>query len=109
MAAKWLSLLSGIALFDLLAIAKVVSNLFEIQSLEGAALAEKRTFLIIQTSYWGAIKIACILLFGIILVKGSHLPSGIPTTGLITGIATFVVVPLVGGIGWYLREARIMS
>lgn len=102
----WMFRLSFISLLDLLAIAKVIFYVFEIQRAteEGPSSAIKRKFSIIRTSYWGAIKIVCILICGTILVKGSHLSGGIPPVGLVTGISTLVVVPLVGGLAWYFTR-----
>jgi hypothetical protein len=94
----WMLRLSILSVVDLLAMAKVFFYLFELQRPQEPG---KRIFSIIRTSYWGAIKIVCILICGIILVKGSHLPAGIPVVGLITGISTLVIVPLVGGVAWH--------
>jgi hypothetical protein len=97
----WMLRLAFLSLLDLLAIAKVFYYVFELQRPEAG---QKRIFSVIRTSYWGAIKIACILICGTILVKGSHLSAGIPPVGLVTGISTLVVVPLVGGLVWYFAQ-----
>jgi hypothetical protein len=69
-----------------------------------AAAPQKRVFLIIQASYWLAIKIVCVLFFGTLLFRGKSLYAH-GATGVILGISTLFVVPLVGGIGWYLQKA----
>jgi hypothetical protein len=97
----WMLRLAFISLLDLLAIAKVFYYVFELQRDQDPG---KRIFSVIRTSYWGALKIACILICGTILVKGSHLPAGIPVVGLVTGISTLVIVPLVGGAVWYFTH-----
>jgi hypothetical protein len=97
----WMLRLAFISMMDLLAIAKVFYYVFELQRPQEPG---KRIFSVIRTSYWGAIKIACILICGTILVKGSHLPLGIPVVGLLTGISTLVIVPLAGGVVWYFTQ-----
>ncbi len=97
----WMLRLSFLSMIDLLAIAKVFYYAFELQRPQEPG---KRIFSVIRTSYWGAIKIACIVICGTILVKGSHLPAGIPVVGLITGISTLVFVPLLGGLVWYFTQ-----
>jgi hypothetical protein len=97
----WMLRLAFISLLDLLAIAKVFYYVFELQRDQDPG---KRIFSVIRTSYWGALKIACIVICGTILVKGSHLPAGIPVVGLMTGISTLVIVPLAGGVVWYLTQ-----
>lgn len=99
----WMLRLSFISMLDLLAIAKVFYYLFELQRDQEPG---KRIFSVIRTSYWGALKIACIVICGTILVKGSHLPAGIPVVGLVLGISTLVIVPLLGGAVWYLTQKR---
>jgi hypothetical protein len=100
-ALTWMLRLWLISMVDLLAIAKVIYYVFELQRPQEP---QKRIFSVIHTSYWGAIKIACILICGTILVKGSHLPAGIPSVGLVSGISTLVVVPLAGGLVWYFTQ-----
>lgn len=97
----WMLRLAFISLLDLLAIAKVIYYVFELQRDQDQG---KRIFSVIRTSYWGALKIVCIVICGTILVKGSHLPTGIPVVGLMTGISTLVIVPLVGGVAWYFTH-----
>lgn len=67
----------------------------------------------IKASTWGALKLACLLLFGVILYKGSQGSSrghlghdAIPTVGLMTGVGTLFVVPLIGGLIWNLKNSK---
>lgn len=83
-----------ISTLDFLASFRLVTHLLGFAS--GAA---NRASLALRASYWATIKIACLLLFGLILVK-SH---SLPVIGLFLGSSTLLIVPLLGGILWYCR------
>ena len=84
-----------LCLFDLFALMKTIVGALKLMS----ATLENRGPLLIQTSFWGMIKIACLGIFTVILIKGQ----AIPTLALLLGVGTLVVVPLVGGYWWSLR------
>lgn len=96
-ALQWMSVFTLISLMDLVASSRLVTHLLSLAS--GAA---NRTFSAIRASYWAAIKIACLLLFGITLLKGHFLP----LISLLLGGSTLLVVPLFGGILWYCMGNR---
>src|SRR5690348_8631334 len=101
LALRWMLGLSLLCLLDLLAIAKTIHHLFMTVGSENGSNGQEthpnRFFSAIRASYWGAIKIACFLLFGATLLMGRALPAGIPVAALVTGISTLAIVPLLGG------------
>jgi hypothetical protein len=111
-ALTWMGILSGICLLDLYALIQALSALFALMALsssEGSSPSirppQSPIFLVIRTSYWGGIKLVCLIFLGTLLARGAS-PSGIPTVGLITGVSTLVVVPLLGGLLWHLQHHR---
>jgi hypothetical protein len=98
---RWMAELWALCLIDLYALAKAVGAALSLVSATG----EKRGALIIQASYWGMIKLACLGILGAILLRGST----IPTTGLLMGSATLVVIPLIGGYWWSQKVLRHAS
>lgn len=98
-ALTWFAILGGICLLDLFALAQALAGLFDLMQ-DGSS---KPIFLIIRTSYWGGIKLVCVIFLGFLMVRGSSVAgsSGIPTVGLLTGVSTLVVVPLLGFLFWF--------
>lgn len=100
-ALRWMLQFSLLCLLDLLAIAKTFANVLQ-----------SRNFSLIRASYWGAIKIACFLLFGAFLWQVRSLSAGslgaspVPMNGVITGVSTLMIVPLLGGLIWHVLHAR---
>lgn len=88
-----LALLSAL---DLLALAKVVERVLGF----AAATSEKRGPALVQTFFWGALKLACLGIFILVLSKGVRFAA----SSLILGLGTLVVVPLVGGYFWSRRD-----
>ena len=101
-ALRWMLGLSLLCLLDLVAIAKTIHHLF----MTVDETHPNRFFSAIRASYWGAIKIACFLLFGATLLMGRALPAGIPVPALVTGVSTLAIVPLFGGLVWYLLNQK---
>jgi hypothetical protein len=95
---RWMLGLSLLCLLDLLATAKTFANVLQ-----------KRSFSLIRASYWGAIKIACFLLFGALLWKAGSLPARVPVNGLIIGVSTLMIVPLIGGLIWNALRTRFVE
>ncbi|MDR3607486.1 MAG: hypothetical protein P4M08_08905 [Oligoflexia bacterium] len=93
----WLCILFGLSILDLFALAQALSGLFDLMRNE----SEKPIFLVFRTSYWASIKLVCLIFLGFLMARGSS-SSGIPTPGLLTGISTLMVVPLLGGVFWQL-------
>ena len=89
---SWIFVLWGFSILDLFAIASLFKAVYALSTAE----PEKRGAHVINASVWGMIKLACLGLFGFLLLRGH----AIPTRELLLGIATMVVVPLVGGFWW---------
>jgi hypothetical protein len=90
----WLAVIWAVALVDLLALAKLIQAVFAL-----AGGGDWSPMPAIQTFYWGLIKLACLGLFGAILLRDA----AVPASGLLLGLATLFVVPIVGGFIWGQR------
>lgn len=88
----WFFYLYALALVDLYALARLFQYGIGvmIQSIE------KRPALIVRAFTWGAVKLACLGIFGLTLLHGDR----IPVSALLMGLGTLVVVPLFGGLLW---------
>jgi uncharacterized membrane protein len=93
-------LFTGICLLDLWTLGKLFSALFPL-----VTGGEKLGFNAIQAFYWGTLKLACVGILIILLVKGESIPGGIPRVGMLVGLGTLIGVPLLGGIFWNLSES----
>jgi hypothetical protein len=91
-ALRWLVVLFGVSIADLYSIARLVGTVLELI----VTAPEKRLPGLIQASYWGILKLACLGIFSVLVFKGHD----IPVTALLTGVGTMVFVPLVGGFWW---------
>jgi hypothetical protein len=98
-AVVWFAVLGGICLLDLFALAQALAGLFDLMQGESENPTRSPLFLVIRTSYWGAIKLVCVIFLGFLMVKGAR-GSRIPTVGLLTGVSTLVAVPILGFIFW---------
>jgi hypothetical protein len=109
-AMTWLGLLAGICLLDLYALSQALSGLFDLMRSD----AGKPLFLVIRTSYWGGIKLVCVIFLGFLMKSGTSgtsgaqasSGSGIPSVGLLTGVSTLVAVPLLGFVLLMSLEKR---
>jgi hypothetical protein len=90
-ALEWFGIFYAVSVADLYSIARVVGCILELM---GAT--EKRIPGLIQASYWGILKLACLGIFTVLVFKGHE----IPVTALLMGVGTMVFVPLVGGYWW---------
>lgn len=91
----WFFGLWALSLLDLVALGKTVQGLIAIAGGAGENLPAYT----IHTFSWGLIKLVCLGIFALVVIKGSP----IPTAGLLVGMGTLVVVPLVGGLLWSQR------
>ena len=102
-ALRWFLMLAALALFDLFALSRAVRA---VSRLAGAGAAQpNREALAIQALVWGSIKIACLGLFGWVLLMGGTRPASIPIESLLPGLGTLIAVPLAGGLWWSQRHA----
>lgn len=85
----------ALSVLDLVALTRFLSVIFKWMSPD----AEKRPLFLIQAMFWGLIKVVCLGLFFITLLKGQK----IPMHGLLLGMGTLGVVPVVGGFIWSQR------
>jgi hypothetical protein len=88
----WLGVFFGVSMADLYSIARLVGTVLELM----ATPPEKLLPGLIQASYWGILKLACLGIFSVLVFKGHD----IPVTALLSGVGTMVFVPLVGGYWW---------
>jgi len=94
----WLVVLWFLSVADLAAMTFAFRAVFGIMN----DAPEKRAAYVLNASVWGAIKLACVLLFGIVLFKGQNIPS----RELLLGMGTMVAVPLAGGFWWSQRALQ---
>lgn len=97
-AVAWMTFLWALCLFDLYALSRAVGAALGLAAITG----EKRGALTIQAFYWGVIKLTCLGILGTILSYGRS----IPTSSLLMGSGTLVVVPLLGGYWWSQKVLR---
>lgn len=85
---------------DLFALAKTIESALSLIAEDRRS--QKRPALIVKTTLWGVIKFACLGLLGISLWRARLAPP----ISLLTGMATLVVVPLLGGLFWSRKELQ---
>jgi hypothetical protein len=90
----WFFLLWAICLVDFLS---MVISFSKFLDLKAGSIRIRQFF---EAAFWGAVKLVCLGLFGIVLLKGRS----IPTVGLLAGFGTLFIVPLVGGFWWSFKE-----
>ena len=99
---RWMILLWAVCLADLGALAKTVHALIQI----AAGAGEKQPILLIETFFWGFLKLICLGIFGVLMFRGEPIPS----VSLLVGFGTLIVVPLFGGMLWsrtgLIQDAR---
>ena len=100
-AAPWFLAFWGLSVLDLLALSRVVQSLLSLVAIEEKDL-EKRPALIIQSFYWGFLKIGCLGAFGIVL----FFSTSISKLSMFLGLGTLVIVPLFGGFLWSQRVLK---
>jgi cytochrome bd-type quinol oxidase subunit 2 len=94
-AARWFVVISLLCFVDLIAIVRTMAAAFEWTAMPEDA-GEKRAAAAIRTLYWGAFKLACLGILGMILIRAKDAPG----LSLLLGVATLVALPLVGGYFW---------
>lgn len=87
---RWVLFLWFLVITDLIALIALVSAAFEWFS----GNTKNQTYLIIRTSSWVTIKLACLGTLGWVLYSGRN----IPVVALIFGVGTMTVVPILGGV-----------
>lgn len=95
----WATALWALCLLDLFVLAKLVNAAILLVS---GLHRRTRSRMMVETFYWSALKLACLgaLIFSVAWGKQ------IPVTGLLPGVATLFVVPVMGGMIWGLRTFR---
>jgi hypothetical protein len=101
-ALRWFLVLSLICFVDLIAIVRTMMAAFEWTQLADDP-SEKRTAAALQTFYWGAFKLACLGILGMILIRAQSVPG----LSLFLGLATLAALPLVGGFFWSRSKMEI--
>lgn len=85
-------------LFDLYSLARAV---FAALALAASDNPEHKGKLAIQALFWGILKLGSLGLFTFVLIRHGK---EIPSKGLLLGIGTVFVVPIVGGYRWSQRS-----
>ncbi len=93
---SWFLLIWALCLVDFLSMTVSFSKFLALKT--DRIWQEPRQLL--EAIFWGTLKLVCLGLFGMVLIKGRS----IPTVGLLAGFGTLVVVPLVGGFWWSFKE-----
>lgn len=97
--ALWTLGLAALSLFDLFAMTQairaVIQLVSKVDSSESAAWW-------VQVVAWGSLKLACLFVFGWVLLSAE----GVPSSSLFMGLGTLLVVPLAGGLWWSQKEIR---
>ncbi len=110
LSAKWIFGLWLLSVVDLLAMAKLLVTAIRVLDLSG----EKRAAAIIRASYWGIVKLACLVLFVVLFLNAGQ-SSGqtigaqtgaIPHEAIFLGMGSLVMIPLLGGLIWSQRILR---
>lgn len=97
-AIRWFFLLFFLSMADLVALFEVLSGVLGLMAGE----TKNQMLPVIRTSSWGAIKLACIGILGMVLYHGK----AAPVAAVLLGLGTLVVVPLIGGLWWYQRNLK---
>jgi hypothetical protein len=88
----WLAGLYVLSLCDLVALGKTIEGMIFVADDAG----ENRAVRALQTFYWALLKLLCLGIFTVVLIKGKSIPSA----GLLLGMGTICFVPLLGGLFW---------
>jgi hypothetical protein len=99
----WMTGLYCLSLCDLIALGKTVQGVLSIAASASADPkegSENRAHRAIQTFYWAILKLACLGIFVGAMVLVSREGKSIPTPGLLAGVGTVAMVPLLGGLFW---------
>jgi hypothetical protein len=89
----WMAGLYLLSVLDLVALGKTVQGALAIAAGNRAGSA-------IQTFYWFGLKLACLGIFILAMMSASHLGKATPTPGLLVGVGTVTMIPLLGGLFW---------
>lgn len=100
LAVQWIFIFWVLSILDLVALAKTLSSVMGL--INSSEKSELRATYMVQTLCWGFFKLACLGLFILVLLKGQN----IPWIGLLLGMGTLVVVPVMGGFVWSQRALR---
>ena len=96
-ALKWMLGLAVVCMMDLMVLAQAVASTIDLMSSDRP---EFRPNHVVRLLFWGFAKVACLGIIGVVIWNGRS----IPLCALFTGLATLVVVPLVGGLWWSYQD-----
>ncbi len=91
----WLGLVWLLAVADLAITAGAIGALLRLTTVS----EDNRMAASVQAFTWGAVKLACLGVFVVLLVNGTQ----IPVSSLLLGLGTMIVVPILGGLWWSQR------
>ena len=99
-ALAWMLVLWMLCVLDLIALAKTVAAATILMSDQ---FPEKKAAFMVQTLVWGTTKFAVLGFLGIVLWKAQAAPK----IAVVLGVATLLVVPLIGGFWWSQVELKL--
>jgi hypothetical protein len=88
----WTLLIAVLSVLDLWVLAQTLFSAIAWMN----SSSDTRIGYALKTGYWGASKLACLILLGWVITKGQ----AIPDRALFLGLGTLAVVPLAGGWFW---------
>ena len=95
---EWFLGMWALSLFNILALAMTVKEVLAliVENREGSSVSpENRLWRAIRAFSWGTLKLICVGIFIVVLIRAGD----VSVMGRLLGAGTLVVVPLVGGLG----------
>jgi hypothetical protein len=96
---KWMIGLWFLSVADLIVLAMLIRTLFVLVTSPDPTEKLVRS---IHISWWLFLKLICLALFGVVLFTAK----GCPLVGLLCGLLTMAIVPLVGSLWWSHKESK---
>lgn len=103
MAVRMFSILWAMSSMNLFSLSRLIRLLFDWNQAE---TADQRSVLVLPTFFWGSFKFAFLGLIGAMLYVFGKQSQGNPVaeTGILLGVSTLAIVPLIGGLSWSIRQ-----
>jgi hypothetical protein len=97
-ATYWALAIWALCMLDFLTLARCGSSVLALMA--SGPNDTKRPYWMIQSLFWGSMKLLCLGAIGVALFYGRSIPS----IALLLGLGTLLVVPLFGGFWWSRKE-----
>ena len=98
---KWMVGLWLLCLVDLFTAGVALQAAIQVLTGENLSATERAAW-IFRATIWGTLKLVCLAVLVVVLIRGQTAPK----LALVLGLSTLVVVPLVAGIWWSRKEAK---